>query len=131
MIEIIRVDQDDVRTLGSLLVDKRLICFTLELPWRDNQRGKSCIPAETYSFKKYKSKQFNRECIGLLSVEGRDYIAIHPGNTPDQTKGCILPGLKLEGDAFVLHSLLALQRILSKINEDSGTLIIRNELLRG
>ena len=131
MIEIIRVDQNDWRTLGSLLVDKRLICFTLELPWRDNQRCKSCIPAGTYSFEKYYSNKYHRECIALEAVEGRTYIAMHPGNTLLDTKGCILPGLKLHDHDSLLHSIPALNKILSELDEDSGTIIIRNELLRG
>lgn len=35
-------------TLGSLYVDGQLICKTMELPWKDNRNGVSCIPEGSY-----------------------------------------------------------------------------------
>jgi len=131
MIEIIRIDQDATRTLGVLFINTRLICFTLEPPWKDNQRGISCIPVGRYPFFKYESKKYNRECLGLLAVEGRDYIAIHQGNIPIHTRGCILPGItigEMGKQDSVLDSALALNKILLKLDDDSGLLTIKDKI---
>ena len=46
-----RDDQNDIRTLGAMFDGDERICETLELPWRDNQRGISCIPEGIYECK--------------------------------------------------------------------------------
>lgn len=87
---------DKRQTLGTLCVlnDYETIlysCKTLELPWYENERRKSCIPTGTYRVDKYNSKRFGL-CFRLREVPEREGILIHAGNTFKQTSGCILVG---------------------------------------
>ncbi len=92
-------------------------CFTLELPWRDNNGGVSCIPAGVYKAKKYNSPQHG-EVILLIDVHGRTFIEIHAGNFTRQILGCILvgDGIKyLDGDSIpdVSNSKATLKELLA------------------
>lgn len=73
---------------------------TLELPWQDNARNVSCIPAGVYDAEIFDSLRFGRKVFMLRDVPGRDLIEIHPGNWAGDladgwhtdVDGCILPG---------------------------------------
>lgn len=67
-------------------------CFTLELPWLDNQVNISCIPtAEAYTGEKHESPS-NGDCIAINNVLNRTYIQIHSANFIRQLRGCIAVG---------------------------------------
>ena len=66
-------------------------CVSLELPWLQNQRRVSCIPAGTYNVIKHPSPKFGNS-FWVLDVPGRSEILWHHGNFKDDTLGCILPG---------------------------------------
>ena len=92
-------------------------CFTLELPWRDNQRNISCIPrAEGYKGIKYISNK-NGDVIQLTNVKDRSHIQIHSGNYTSQIEGCILVGdsikfLNSDGIPDVTNSKNTLRKLL-------------------
>jgi len=67
-------------------------CFTLELPYLDNQTNISSIHPGLYKAHKYFSPSFNREVILFKDVPGRTWIEIHHGNFTRQVKGCVLVG---------------------------------------
>lgn len=77
-------------------------CHTLERPWLGNRKSESCIPPGVYTCR-LRNSEVVRETTGgtfskgweVTGVHGRTWIMIHPGNTIDDTAGCILPG-----DAF-------------------------------
>lgn len=84
-------------TLGTLDL------FTVEQPWRNNERGASCIPDGSYLVRRHVSPTFGPCWIllsnGLYATDeeatakgGRSHILIHPANWPDQLRGCIAPG---------------------------------------
>ncbi len=87
-----RVYQNDC-TVGMLNLGN-FRCFTLELPWKDNQKNISCIPAGVYKCNKILSPSLG-ECIEIYGVSGRDYIRIHAGNYTSQIQGCVLVGASL------------------------------------
>lgn len=92
-ITINRIYQDDC-TLGCLEVtsgDRVFRCFTLELPYKNNESNVSCIPPGTYPCYKIESPKFG-ECIAVEGVNGRSLIRIHVGNHTRDIEGCILPG---------------------------------------
>jgi hypothetical protein len=85
-------------THGRLYVDGRLECFTLEdCDRRVEAGGKkvyglTAIPLGTYSVVLDKSQRFGRIMPRLLDVQQFLGIRIHPGNTSQDTEGCLLVG---------------------------------------
>jgi hypothetical protein len=80
-------------TQGVLKTASDDIAFavTLELPWRDNQRQISRIPAGKYLCKRVNSPKFGNT-FEITGVKGRGDILFHGGNTADNTLGCVLVG---------------------------------------
>lgn len=97
-VTIFRQYPDQRCTSGYLAVNGEIIVYTLELPWKDNKKNISFIPAGIYSgFLRYDHSDHWR--IELQDVPGnREYAQIHIGNVIKNTEGCILVGMKLEKD---------------------------------
>lgn len=90
-IKLHRFSNVNLGNVGFLVMDDRVLCHTLELPWKGNMRNVSCIPPGTYTVEKFVSSKFGR-CFRLPFVPNRSGILIHAGNTRDDTQGCILVG---------------------------------------
>ena len=114
-LELIRLQYLPDRTLGTLhiLGNDPWHCDTLELPATVNGVANvpnlCCIPAGTYELKVTWSPAFKRWLPLLMAVPGRSGIRIHAGNTPHDTKGCILVGWKYSNE------LLRSQRTLTEL----------------
>lgn len=68
-----------------------IICYTIELPWLDNQHGVSCIPEGKYELVKRCSQKFGEHLL-LKEVPGRNLILVHPANNAvKELRGCIAP----------------------------------------
>jgi Family of unknown function (DUF5675) len=73
-------------------------CHTLELPWRDNLKQRSCVPLGTYECRLVRSPRFGN-VYKLLAVPGRSNVLIHPANLAgnvdlgwtSELEGCIAP----------------------------------------
>lgn len=88
-------------TVGRLFVDGKFFCNTLEDTVRDlsNERkvyGKTAIPYGEYKVVYNWSPKFGRNLPRLLNVPAFEGILIHPGNTADDSAGCILVGRNTE-----------------------------------
>jgi hypothetical protein len=78
-------------TMGYLSVNSQIICYTLELPWKDNQNDISRIPKGTYKgIIRYDKPDGWR--IQLEGVPNRPGIQIHVGNYTRDITGCVLVG---------------------------------------
>lgn len=109
------------QTLGRLyFYDENHVLFlelcTLELPWNDNIKNLSCIPAGSYNCVPRFSKRFGNH-FEVKNVPNRDLILFHAGNFSFQTKGCILLGTDFlhldKNDTIVLsYSLYALNTLI-------------------
>lgn len=92
-----RQPSETKQTLGTLdLQDatgrKVFSCKTLELPWLDNAKQKSCIPTGSYTITpRYSAKYGNHFLVN--NVQSRDAILIHHGNYHTDILGCILVGV--------------------------------------
>lgn len=88
-------------TVGRLFVDGKFFCNTLEDTVRDlsNEKkvyGKTAIPYGEYKVVYNWSPKFGRNLPRLLNVPAFEGILIHPGNTADDSAGCILVGKNTE-----------------------------------
>ncbi|MGB5982989.1 MAG: DUF5675 family protein [Nonlabens sp.] len=100
-------------TNGALFINGRFICFTIELPWLENQRNVSCILEGTYEVVPRVSKRF-RNHLHVLDVPGRSLILIHPANdAAKELRGCLSPVSQLSGIGTGWSSRAALQKLLS------------------
>lgn len=91
------------------------LCYTIELPWRNNEVNRSCIPEGTYVLRRRYSKKF-RWHIEIKDVPGRSYILIHPANhAARELKGCIAPVLLLTGPGTGEQSKHAFDLLISKL----------------
>jgi hypothetical protein len=113
-------------TIGKLSIDGEFECFTLEDIVRevDDQPvsvwkvpGKTAIPAGTYRLIINQSARFKVRLPLLLDVIGFAGIRIHPGNTDEDTEGCILPGRRVapHGEA-VEQSRAAFEQLFDKLD---------------
>ena len=129
---IIRDEFTDKSTIGKLFLNSEWLCDTLELPYRDNQRSISCIPAGQYKVRLRTAKESSsRNYLHLLveDVKDRSYILVHIGNFPKDTRGCVLVGIGREQD-LVKNSTLAMGLLMKEILNLGGTninLIIKNK----
>lgn len=129
-VEIVRLYvSDGKQTDGILYVidDNKVIyeCYTLELPWLDNQNNISCIPAGKYTVVKRKTKDsnFKYEHFHIKDVEGREWILIHKGNYYTQIRGCVLVGeglsdINSDGILDVTSSGVALGKLLDILPDE-------------
>ena len=104
-------------------------CFTLELPWRNNMRSVSCVPAGAYLATKYTSPSKGNVLL-LRDVPERSYIEIHAGNFTSNTRGCILVGdsikfLNADGIPDVTGSKRTLAKLLKLASNDNVVVIER------
>ena len=98
-------------------------CYTLELPFKNNQVSISRIPKGNYLCKFIFSAK-HKFCYSIESVHNRQNILIHKGNFVQDTHGCILIGLSrsLENES-IFNSKKALEQ-LSSIAKSSFKLSI-------
>lgn len=117
----------DTFTLGQLHVDGEFECYTLEdqeRPDGEKVHGRTAIPQGRYRVIVNASPRFGRPLPLLLNVPHFEGIRIHPGNTTDDTEGCILPGRSRVADrGIVSESRLAFDSLFAKIQaglQDGG-----------
>lgn len=106
-IEVVRKEYYPECTHGELYIDDEYLCDTLEDQDRDFNRdgdiadsgegkvyGQTAIPRGRYRLVLRLSPRFNKVLPALLDVPGFDGVLVHSGNTPEDTKGCILLGAR-------------------------------------
>lgn len=82
----------EIPTFGVILNESQIpFALTLERPWRDNQKGISCILSGAYVCKRVNSPKFGIT-FEVLNVFGRSEILFHKGNIQEDSHGCILIG---------------------------------------
>ncbi len=124
-VQLWRMKRSDHGTEG-LLLTAGFKCCTLELPWRENQRSISCIPAGEYEVRIRQSPKYGT-IYHVKKVPDRSYILIHAGNwAGDVSKGfkthvngCILLGKKhgfLVNQRAVLTSRVYVRKFMNYMN---------------
>ena len=98
-------------TNGMILFNGRLMIYSIELPWKENQTRVSCIPEGKYELVKRWSPKFGRH-LQLMNVPQRNYILIHPANNAlQELKGCIAPVWLITGAGKGVRSRMAMETL--------------------
>lgn len=121
-VELERFAYLDFATLGKIL---ELGIYTLEIPWRDNQRSISCIPEGLYEVRPDEEGRWTGY-PELQDVPNRTEIIIHPANHVHELEGCIAPGLSYSiggGEANVWNSRSALEQLVEHVGQEFELLI--------
>ena len=105
-------------TIGSLYIEGAFECFTLEDVLRAGEKvpGDTAIPNGTYNVVITPSNRFKRDLPLLENVPNFVGIRIHPGNTAEDTEGCLLVG-RTKGPNFVGESKAAFAALFPKIRQ--------------
>lgn len=104
-------------TNGKLFDGGALICSTIELPWKENQRMVSCIPEGRYSLIERHTAKRGRHLM-VKNVADRSGILFHPANDAlKELKGCIAPVSELTGDGRGIQSRKANDRLNALVFE--------------
>ena len=127
-IKVLRISMQKDSTNGLMFIDDKFVAYTLE----DEERAQkvyaeTAIPRGTYEIKFRKEGGFHNRyakkysdihkgMLELQDVPNFEYILIHPGNTDENTAGCILVGDSQENnyikkDGFIGSSVQAYRRI--------------------
>lgn len=116
--------RDDGRpvTLGWIKREGRVLCVTAELPWLDNQNGRSCIRADMYEMIRHPRLPSKKVRLinppGIDALRGRTKINGEVGNWPrgkpkgkgkdgfgkPESLGCFFPGLRFTDDRLGVES---------------------------
>jgi hypothetical protein len=116
-------------TNGKLECEGKLICKTIELPWKMNETKVSCIPEGKYFIKKRYSKKFQWH-FEVTYVANRSLILFHPANNAlQELNGCIAPVTKLSGPGLGLMSRKSFSKLKNLVypildkNESVGLIV--------
>ena len=98
-------------TNGKIFFNGRLMMYSIELPWKENHAGVSCIPEGNYGLVKRYNQKFGRH-LELMNVPQREYILIHPANNAlQELKGCIAPVWLITGAGRGVRSRMAMETL--------------------
>lgn len=115
-------------TPGSLYIDGKFECFTLEDLERDIKiPGLTAIPKGSYVVQITMSQRFKKLMPLLLNVPGFEGVRIHSGNNSGDTEGCILVGSAasvLYGNPLVTNSRDAFNKLFSKLQAEKGKIVL-------
>ena len=118
---LIRYERKNTHNLGVLVYDQDVF-YTIERPWKRNQRNVSCIPTGKYlvNYLPRSSSGKYRKCYHLSQVPQRSGVLIHQGNLVSHSRGCIIIGSR-SGVLGGLPAVLASKPALRKLNAATGT----------
>lgn len=111
---------DGLATIGELFIDDadERECYTLEDLERFGEKvhGQTAIPTGLYKIIITMSPHFGRPLPLIVNVPGFDGVRIHPGNTTDDTEGCLLVGQTRTEDT-IGESRAAFNQLYLKIQD--------------
>lgn len=136
-----RLKENNICTLGKLTIGTTEVA-TLEDPQQPHKIwGDTRIPAGTYNLElrdqggmtvRYQNRYpaMHKGMIWLRRVPGFEWVYIHVGNSAQDTKACILVGMK-RGDNMIYRSRDAYELIYPKIAaaiEDEGCRLVVEDI---
>ena len=133
-IHLIRSPSTEQGTIGEFVHEGVHLCYSIELPWRNNISNMSCIPVGEYDCEIVQSPRFGR-VYHVKDVSKRSHVLIHSGNYAGNSElgykthshGCILPGRHkgtLGKQIAVLSSRFALTGLMEALEYKPFKLIV-------
>jgi len=124
-VTIVRLEESEEGALGSLLIDGKLFCTTLEPDANDPEKFQ--IPPGKYQCRRFHGWKW-KNTFEIL-VEGHTALLFHAGNIEKtDTEGCILLGRQpsyLRGKRAILNSGHTFRQFLKELEDvDEFTLYI-------
>lgn len=110
-------------TVGVLFDDTLdELCKILELPWKDNKKGVSCIPAGKYRVIRHNAPS-KGPSFWIQNVPKRSEILIHVANHTSELRGCLAPGERFQdfnndGIVDVKNSGKAMKKLLEVLPDE-------------
>ena len=102
-------------TNGILSCAEQFICFTIELPWRNNKRLISCIPEGRFPLALRFSERHRWHLI-VKDVPDRSLILFHKSNNAlKELKGCIAPVAEQVAPGIGKRSFTAFQELMHRV----------------
>ena len=139
-IKLIRKYYQTKYTIGRLYINNRFFSDCLEPPSQHltercsmdtiqnaKNKGYRAIPTGRYRILITRSPRFGRWLPLLMNVKGFEGIRIHPGNKPEDTQGCILPGFNRR-KGYVLDStrcVLTLVKMMTEAMEKGEKVFVK------
>jgi hypothetical protein len=109
-------------TIGSLYIDGGFFCYTLEDKDRkledggEKVYGETAIPRGTYKLAITYSNRFKQQMPLLMDVSQFEGVRIHPGNTKEDTHGCLLVGTTYSNKR-ITNSRPAYEKLMVHLNK--------------
>ena len=123
-LELIREEFTEKSTIGTLLIDGKHFCYTLEDRVRNEKIfGETAIPYGTYKVFVTYSPRFKVDMPLLINVPGYAGVRIHWGNRAEDTEGCILVGMKKSKD-MILESKKAYSYLFNLLKSQKDINIV-------
>ena len=123
------LQSDPTGTLGELILNGKIICQTLERPWKDNAPEVSCIPVGEYICKRVNSPKFG-ETFEVTEVPNRTHILFHSGNDAIRdSRGCILLGMmsSRNGAYQIFKSRIARDKLMEIMKDEQAFKLTINQ----
>lgn len=129
---LMRLEKLDDRTLGRLIVfhgtEIEATFTTLELPWRNNENGNSCILSGYYTVEPRRSEKHGQHLL-VNNTAPREMILLHAGNSPSNSSGCALIGsgfgdFDADGRREITSSRAAMKKLTALITEPAELIIL-------
>ncbi len=129
LVTLTRSPDDGVQTLGTLQYAS-FTCKTLELAYKSNRTGISCIPKGLYRVKWTFSLRLLRYTYEVQGVPGRSGIRFHAGNFFFDLKGCIALGsgysdINGDGKVDIINSRVVIRAFETLMNKKDFNLLIQ------
>ena len=97
-------------SIGALLINNEVLCWTLT---PDSFDEKYHLSLGKYEYKRFRGTKF-KDTFEII-VPGHTEVLFHNGNTEENTKGCVLLGMKtgeIGGKRAVLDSIDAFDKFM-------------------
>ena len=137
-LKILRADTSDHGTVGVLAMPE-FACYTIELPWRNNEPFFSCIKSGVYSAHVDKNTKIGGQYVIRFDsiVVGRSRILLHVANYAGDTRlgfksdveGCIGVGTVLGNNGtqtMLQNSRKAMDKLIDIIGDEYVMITIEN-----